>query len=154
MLVRYSLPSLKKVSHLCYYSSQKEVCSIMSTKELYEKLVSDLKLLRMPIEEVDLFLRPYSSSYYGRYFPVHDEKRTTPRVFIYPFKENGDLYDYQDILDTTIHEMVHHIQHSTPSFVRVKGVMHDPNFWKLYDRYINKAKQLNMIKENKLHGSA
>ena len=127
----------------------------MSIKDLYNRLVLDLHSLKIPVEEVDLFLRPYSSTYYGRYFPTYDERITKPRLFIYPYKnKEGEFEDYSSILDTAIHEMVHHIQYTSPSFVRVKGVMHDPNFWKLYNRYINKAKQMNLIKEVKLNGSA
>ena len=39
----------------------------MSQEELYHKLLTDLKTLNLPIDEVDIVLRPYSKTYYGRY---------------------------------------------------------------------------------------
>lgn len=118
----------------------------MNVNELINKVTEDLEILRIPIDEVDFEIRPYSTTYYGRYFPSTNEDKVKPRLFLYPFKNTeGDFYDYDVLLDTVIHEMVHHIQYSSPAFVRLRGVMHDPNFWKLYNRYIDRAKASNMI---------
>lgn len=113
---------------------------ILSEEELYQRLVNDLVSLKLPVEEINLVLRPYSSTYYGRYFP------SSNKVFIYPYKnEKGEFLDYSDILCTTIHEMVHHIQHQDPTFVRRKGVMHNPQFWCLYNHFVSRAVKLGII---------
>ena len=120
----------------------------MNINELKERLTKDLTLLKLPINEVKLCMRPYSTTYYGRYYPVYDDKRVEPKIYIYPFKsKSGVIYPYYEVLCTTIHEMVHHIQHSSSDFVRIKGVMHDPNFWKLYNHYINRLEKLDILKE-------
>ena len=112
----------------------------LNLEELYQKLIKDLKCLNLPVEEVTIKLRPYSETYYGRYFP--DKQR----LFIYPFKNReGTIMSYTMILCTTIHEMVHHIQHQDPTFKRKKGVMHDPQFWKLYNHFIDRAVKLNIV---------
>lgn len=113
----------------------------MSSEELVSRLTRDLADIHLPIDEVDVIIRPYSKTYYGRYYPsVNDSVR--PRIYLYPFKNKcGALYSYSLIMQTLIHEMVHHIQYTNDSFVRVKGVMHDVNFWKLYNRYVKKAEQ-------------
>lgn len=118
----------------------------MSEEELVCRLTADLMKLKIPIEEVDLYIRPYSKTYYGRYFPSEDENVKKPRVFIYPYENKcGKLYKYELILVNLIHEMAHHIQYTSSSFTRLKGVMHDPNFWKLNNRYLRRAVDFNMI---------
>ena len=52
---------------------------------------------------------------------------------------------YASILETAIHELCHHIQYTDGSFVRIKGVMHDPQFWRLYNHYIDRATEYNLI---------
>ena len=106
---------------------------------LKHRLIEDLRSINLPVDEVDISIRPFSSTYYGRYFPVYDERRCRPKIYLYPYKnKKGDMYSYVEILKILIHEMVHHLQHTNPSFVRLKGVMHDTNFWKLYNRYLEK----------------
>lgn len=123
-------------------------------EELLDKLTKDLKALRIPIEEVGLEIRPFSTTYYGRYFPSINERRAKPKIFLYPYKNNeGELYEYEKILEILIHEMVHHIQYTSPSFVRVKGIMHDPNFWKLYNRYLEKAEDFGIYRKESLNGA-
>lgn len=113
----------------------------MSSEELVSRLTKDLSSIHLPIDEVDVFIRPYSKTYFGRYYPSANET-TRPRIYLYPYKNKcGSMYSYDVILQTIIHELVHHIQYTNSSFVRVKGVMHDTNFWKLYNRYLNKAEQ-------------
>ena len=114
----------------------------MSQEELYNRLLLDLSLLNLPVDEVDLELRPYSKTYYGNYFPANDQN-TKPRLWIYPYAdEQGHLMCYDKIVETGIHEMCHHIQYTDPNFVRLERVMHDPQFWRLYNHYIDKARAL------------
>ena len=117
----------------------------MGETELYQKLVGDLTLLNLPVEEVNIVLRPYSDTYFGRYFP--DKQR----IFVYPYKiKEGKFMCYSQILCTSIHELVHHIQYQDPNFVRKKGIMHDPQFWKLYNHFIDRAVNLGIIKREEV----
>lgn len=116
------------------------------SEEIYYRLVSDLRNLKLPVDEVELHIRPFSKTYYGRYFPSHesDEK---PRIFIYPFtnKKNTECDSYNQIVSTAIHEMVHHLQYTSPNFTRYKGIMHDTQFWQLYHHYMNRAIKLEIV---------
>ena len=105
----------------------------MSQEELITRLLSDLSLLKLPTNEVDIYIRPFSKTYYGRYFPVYNDEETKPKIYLYP------------LLQTVIHEFCHHLQYTSGSFVRNRGVMHNAEFWKLYNHYINRAKQYSMI---------
>lgn len=114
----------------------------MSIEYIQHRLLSDLRSLNLPVDEVDVFFRPYSKTYYGRYYPSKDETVTKPRLFIYPFESRqGKLLPYKTILSVAIHELCHHIQYTT-GHTRVKGVMHDTEFWKLYNHYVNRAQKL------------
>lgn len=118
----------------------------MNQEELKTKLLSDLSHINLPICEVDLFIRPFSKTFYGRYFPVYNDNETTPKIYIYPYEnKDGDLMEYDTILKTAIHEFCHHIQYTNGSFVRNKGVMHDPQFWKLYNHYVERAKKYQLV---------
>lgn len=118
----------------------------MTQEELKEQLLTDLSKISLPIDEVDLYIRPFSKTYYGRYFPVYDEKRLRPKIYIYPYENTkGDLMSYDYIVETAIHELCHHIQYTSGSFVRNKGVMHNTQFWKLYNHYIDRAKRYRLI---------
>ena len=123
----------------------------MDKEMLLLKITKDLKRLRLPVDEVDLYIRPYSKTYYGRYFPTKCDE-VKPKIYLYPYDVNNKV-DYDQTLDTAIHEMVHHLQYNSPYFVRLKHVMHNTNFWKLYNRYHAKAVDLGiiggMLNENK-----
>lgn len=117
----------------------------MTIEELKQRLLLDLSLLNLPVDEIDLSLRPFSKTYYGNYFPSNSED-TKPRLWIYPYENTeGAFMSYDKILETGIHEMCHHIQYSDPNFNRLSGVMHDPQFWKLYNHYIDRANRLEMF---------
>lgn len=120
----------------------------MNQEELKTRLLSDLLQLNLPVNEVDLFIRPFSKTYYGRYFPIiEDGKRLRPKIYIYPYENTeGDLMSYDVIMDTVIHEFCHHIQYTSGSFVRHKGVMHNTQFWKLYNHYMKRAEKYKIIK--------
>lgn len=112
----------------------------MNHEELKTKLLSDLSLINLPVDEVNLFIRPFSKTYYGRYFPVYNEEEIMPKIYIYPYEnKRGDLMHYDLILETAIHEFCHHIQYASGSYERIKGVMHNPQFWKLYNLYHERA---------------
>ena len=118
----------------------------MSQEELKTRLLFDLSQVNLPVDEVNLFIRPFSKTYYGRYFPVYDENEVKPKIYVYPFENvNNDLMEYDTILETSIHEFCHHIQYTSGSFVRNKGVMHDTQFWKLYNHYTERARKYRLI---------
>lgn len=104
--------------------------------KLKETLLNDLTKRGLDISTVDLIIKEFSSSYYGRYYPSVNSS-VKPRIIIYPFKTKDlvEMYDYGDILNTVIHEFCHHLQYMNPNFVRKRGIMHDTEFWNLYNNY-------------------
>ena len=110
-------------------------------QELEKQLKEDISRIGLT-EEFNLSLRPYSKTYFGRYDP------NTSTVIIYVQKNTeGDLYPYVDLLLTTVHEVIHCVQWHDPNFKRVKGVMHNTEFKKLYARYSNRAKAMLLLRE-------
>lgn len=91
-------------------------------------LMSEIQLVGLPTD-FTLELRGYSKSYYGRYY-IKEKK-----VVVYCLDENDVLYDYSHILGTVLHEAVHHYQHHyEEGFVRMRGVMHNPKFYEIYEK--------------------
>lgn len=108
-------------------------------KILESYIKSDLKLLGIPTD-FELEFRGYSKTYYGRYY-IEEQK-----VVVYILDEVGKQLPYHEILDTVLHEALHHFQHQhDSSFRRVKGVMHNPQFNKMYDTYINQLRNLEVV---------
>ena len=99
--------------------------------------MEDLVSIGIPIF-FELIIKDYSKSMYGCYRP------DTNRVYLYNF-EDKDLttpYSYEHLLRIAVHESVHAIQWNDPDFVRVKGVMHDDEFHKMFDYYMGIAKEV------------
>lgn len=113
----------------------------MTLDELRHRLLTDLQSLSLPVDEVEIYIRPFSKTYYGRYFPTYDERSIPPKIYLYPYEENGEFMSYSKILETVIHEFCHHIQYAN-GHTRVKGVMHDTQFWQLYNHYVAKAQSV------------
>lgn len=110
-------------------------------QELEMRLRNDLSKIGLDVE-FTLSLRPYSKSYFGRY----DINSSTIIVYVQK-TPNGDMYSYEEILLTTIHEAIHCKQWHDPKFKRVKGVMHDIEFKRLYALYSNRARARVLFKE-------
>lgn len=106
-------------------------------QELYHRLTKDLTQIGINID-FTLELKPFSKTYFGRYDP--NSNKVT--VYVYEDKSCTRLYDYESILMTSIHEAIHSIQWHDESFVRRKGVMHNADFYRLYNKYSNKAKSI------------
>ena len=100
----------------------------MSEEDLMTRLLCDLSSLGLPINEVDVEFRPYSKTYYGRYYPSVNKDVKKPRVVLYPYEENGEYMNYDTILENGVHEFIHHLQYTSGSFIRRKGVMHNEQF--------------------------
>ena len=90
----------------------------------------------------NLILKDYSKRLLGRYNP--NNKNLT--LYVYPYKRGVYMYPYEELFKTFIHEVVHFIQHNNPSFIRVKGVMHNEEFYKIYDELIQKSYDLRILK--------
>lgn len=128
----------------------------MTEKQIQERLrltkrvLKDLKLLGLSphMLNYNLEFKDYSKSYYGRYIRSKREDET-PRIYIYIYRSKycNTMYEYEDIFSTMVHEICHHIQHSDPEFIRRKGVMHDKQFWDLYNKYMNLYFELNKSAE-------
>ena len=50
---------------------------------LRTRLEADLYAVGLTIKDIDLIFRPFSSSFYGRYFFSRERK---PKIHLYPFK--------------------------------------------------------------------
>lgn len=113
--------------------------NIIENTNLEGYIKSDLRMLGLPTD-FTLDLRGFSKTYYGRY---HIREK---RVVVYCTDERGQLLPYSAILDTALHEVIHHYQHChEKGFVRVKGVMHNPTFHKLYSFYKTKLEELGVM---------
>lgn len=110
----------------------------MTLDELRHRLLTDLQDISLPVDEVEIFIRPYSKTYYGRYFPTYAGDEIPPKIYLYPYEESGEFMPYSKILETVVHEFCHHIQY-TSGHERVKGVMHDTQFWRLYNHYMERV---------------
>lgn len=108
--------------------------------DLEKRLRTDLIKIGL-VEDFTLSLRPYSKTYFGRY------DVSTSTVILYVNQENGTPYPYKDLLMTTIHEVIHCKQWHSSSYKRVRGVMHDAEFKRLYNMYSNRAKARILFRE-------
>lgn len=110
-------------------------------QELEMSLRNDLLKIGLDVE-FNLSLRPYSKSYFGRYDVA------TSTIILYVQKTpKGDRYPYEELLLTTIHEAIHCKQWHDPKYKRVKGVMHDLEFKRLYALYSNRARARILLRE-------
>ena len=114
-------------------------------QELEMRFRNDLSKIGLDVD-FTLSLRPYSKSYFGRY----DVNTSTVIVYVQKTPD-GDMYSYEDILLTTVHEAIHCKQWHDPKYKRVKGVMHDIEFKRLYSLYSNRAKARVLFKEVSNH---
>ena len=95
-----------------------------------------LEKLGLPTD-VTLDLRGYSKTYYGRY-DIENQVIT-----LYVLEEDNTYLPYEKILQTAIHEAIHHFQHTKDkAFVRVHGVMHNQAFLKLEEKLYKRLKTL------------
>ena len=111
-------------------------------QELHHRLLKDMKAVGLPTDFA-FELKPYSKTYYGRYDP--NSNKVT--VYIYEDKSCTKMLSYEDILLTSIHEAVHSMQWNDNSFVRRKGVMHNAEFFRLYNSFSDKAKSMLLLRK-------
>ena len=118
----------------------------LTLKDLEIRLLNDLKTLNINTENLELVVKPYSKSYYGRFYPKNN------RIFVYPYR-NPDrtcMYPYTQLFKTALHEAVHFIQWNDPDYVRIKGVMHNEEFYRIYNKLENQYKRKLVMKRVKL----
>ena len=128
---------------------------MQEVSSLHNRILEDLERLKLPVEEVYIILRPYSKTYLGRYYPLELSNMDKPKIFLYPYSdEKGNILSYGRILSSAIHEMIHYLQDTNPNFVRYQNVMHDPKFWALYNFYMRRARDLNIIEKEEFYAFA
>lgn len=98
------------------------------------QILSDLKKLGVSVDNFTLKLCRYSKTLYGRYFIDRKEIR----LYLFMDKNCTHRFEYIELLKTVVHELTHHIQHSNPEYVRYSGVMHDPEFYRIYNNFVSK----------------
>jgi len=98
------------------------------------RLLNDLKYVGIPID-FNLVIKPFSKRYNGRY----DPNSRTVILYRYEDSECTIKIDYNTLLETLVHEAVHHYQwvHDI-NFKREKGTMHDSNFYYIYNKWIER----------------
>lgn len=111
-------------------------------QELYNMLMRDLKAIGIKAD-FTLVIKPYSKTLYGSYNP----NNRTVILYVYRDSKCTKLFPYKNLLFTAIHECIHHIQWSDEDFIRLRGVMHNAEFYELYERYTNRAKALLLLRE-------
>lgn len=107
-------------------------------QELYNALWEDLNKMGIDLKRVKLKLKPYSKTFYGRY----DHNTKIISLFIFQDAELKKLYSYEHLLDIFLHEAIHGLQWCSGDFVRLKGIMHDTEFKRLYAKYSSKIKPI------------
>lgn len=114
----------------------------MTLSILRDRIRHDLKALGIDTESFELVLKPYSKTYYGSY--VLEKKRVI--LYVFEDSERTTLFSYESLFSTAVHEVVHHIQWSNPEWKRVKGIMHDAEFYKTYNRLLRKHRIYSIVK--------
>ena len=119
----------------------------MDREVLLSRLQKDLRSIGLPVDDLDIKLATrYSKTYYGLYYPKTDKYDAFIRLYPYRIVNSDFMYPYTELLDTAIHEMCHHMQYTDPNFTRVKGVVHNADFWEMYHKYINRAETAGLMK--------
>lgn len=98
-------------------------------KELLSEIYEEVRGIGLPID-LEIELRGYSKNYDGFYDP------NIKKAVIYMLDENGNLLPKEYYMDTVIHELIHHYQWQHTDYIRVKGVMHNAQFHRLFNKYM------------------
>lgn len=122
----------------------------MTKEQLEETLVGVLKYVGIDTSIMHFRVKRYSKKYAGVYHP------NTTNTFVYLIKdidENGNVIPFTmlELVYTSIHEACHAIQWHDENYKRIKGVMHDEQFYKLYNMYVSRFK--NAYRMMQLRGS-
>jgi len=105
---------------------------------LYQSLVEDLLAVGIDVESMTLVVRPFHSRYHGRY--LFDKRK----AYVYAYEDKGCTRPrhYCDVLETAIHEGVHHMMNLAG--VNAKGQAHGDEFCNACDHYMLAAKKMGL----------
>lgn len=103
----------------------------MTFKYLSARLLSDARRVGIDTTSLSLHIKPYSKMRWGTYNPK--DNSITLYVFL---NEKGKLPQYKKLLAFFIHECVHYTQWNDPEFIRYKGIMHNAEFYSLYEKFM------------------
>lgn len=117
----------------------------MSCKETERKIISVLRAIGVPVSKFELRVKEYSKTYYG----VYRAKTNRAFVYMYKDKECTSRYSFDELMRTAIHESCHAIQWNDTKFMRKKGIMHDSDFWCMYNTLLGRYYRLKEMQEVK-----
>lgn len=107
-----------------------------------KRIAKDLLKMGLVVRS-DITLRPYSKTMNGYYDPNTD----LIVVYVYDDRDNELYADYNMIFCTVLHEYVHSLQHRSSKWRRRKGVMHDVEFWVIYNNLVAQARKEGILYE-------
>lgn len=106
--------------------------------ELESLIVGVLNSVGIDTSTMHFKLKLYSKRNLGVYHP------NTKNVFVYltnKLDAQGnpiEIKPLKELVLVAIHESCHHLQWEDLSFERIHGVMHNDEFWEMYEDYKNK----------------
>lgn len=103
---------------------------------LHSTLLSDLTRLGLDTSGFELVLRPYSRTWDGTY----NSRRRIITLYVYRDEGRCVPYSYKELFCVLLHEYVHYKQWTNPNYVRWKGIMHDAEFYEIYNGLEPKAR--------------
>lgn len=106
------------------------------------RFMRDLNTMGIDLNS-ELVLRSYSKTQWGNYDP------NTDRISIYVFQEKGciTLIPYSTLFKVLLHEYVHSLEWKSSVWVRLKGVMHDPLFYRIYNHLLDVSVKVGVLSE-------
>ena len=107
---------------------------------LLNKIISDLKLMGLNLR-LPIILRPYSKTMWGYY----DADKDWIVLYAYSNKSRTRFVHYNILFRTILHEYVHVLQRKSSVWKRYNGVMHDAEFWKIYNYLTSLAVERGII---------
>lgn len=107
---------------------------------LHDKIIFDLKLMGLDVR-LPIVFRPYSKTMWGYYDAVKD----CIVVYAYSDKSHKRMVHYNILFRTVLHEYVHALQRKASAWKRYRGVMHDAEFWRIYNSLTSIAVERGII---------
>lgn len=101
---------------------------------LRSRILSDLKLMGLTVR-LPIIFRPYSKTMWGYY----DVSKDWIVIYAYSDKSRKRFVHYNILFRTILHEYVHALQRKASAWKRYKGVMHDAEFWNMYNFLVSVA---------------
>ena len=108
--------------------------------KLLKKIHKDLEIIGINMRS-PLILRRYSKRRWGYYDVLKDE------IVVYVFSDMlcTRLTHYNILFRIVLHEYTHLLQHKSSNWVRYKNVMHDVQFWQIYNNLVDLAVERGII---------